>query len=147
MKKILLFLFALFTLCVSTYAQIEKRILPPIEMPSMSFVIKYGIDRSKGQDNKKYINDVKYVFIYKEYVAFRNKDKNDWKVVYFDPKATEASEDEITFYNIKEEQAVFISPKNKVPSVMFFDEKKHVNISFHIDIEETNRFLEYLKED
>lgn len=146
MKKILL-LMAAFVLCISAYAQGKQGALPPIEMPSMSFVIKYGIDRSNGQENKKYTHEVKYVFVYNKYVAFRDKDKNDWKVVYFDPKVTEVSEDEISFYNEKEQQAVFLLPKNKVPSVMLFDEKKNINISFHIDIDETNRFLEYLKEE
>ncbi len=148
MRKILLLLILVIPFfATNLLAQRTKRFMPPVEMPSISFVIKYGIDRSKGEENKEYTNKVRYVFVYKKYVAFRDKEKDDWKVVHFDPDMTEVTDDDITFYNIDNKQAVSLCPKNKVPSIMFFDEKENANISFIIDIEETNKFLEYLKDD
>lgn len=147
MRKILSLVAVMAFICANLFSQNTKRFMPPIEMPSISFVIKYGIDRSNGQENKEYTTKVRYIFVYKKYIAFRDKDKNDWRIINFDPSITEVTEDDITFYNMENKQAVSLCPKNKVPSVMLFDEKENMNISFHIDIEETNKFLEYLKDD
>lgn len=138
-------------IAIGASAQGYRKHVSKIELPTMTYVVDNSFGALNVLTEKREVN-VKYIQIYKNKIEFRDYQKELWKRVTYAPKETEWVDGwlDVSFYNSVQTTAVYVSLKNKIPSVSLIinevaeDGKLNtlVDMAFPIDINATVEFME-----